>query len=481
MQVGLNLTPSDKFNSLLQHLSPNFVKVAIAEGVNNAANKGYKLIVDATPVDTGALRDSIKVQIATTQDLNARIYSDIDYACVFNAAAIVTTSNGSKRIIDVEIGDMVLTQTGEYQKVIAKRKMSALLKPNMVDIEVPWRNGKNHKLTVTSDHKILAFREGRNKWIEAGDLRLTDLLYVRKKLGKKNENRKIFICINCGKEFSRKQDGAGKYCNQDCRTEHWGSGNSPHIGSVRSNDSREKMRLSAIARFEKNPETHPNILVSAKGFKTSYEKAVATWLDERGILYTEQEKIGKSYVDFCLLIENVIIEADGAFWHRNQAIDIARDKRIKELAPDTVIIHLHFFDKRFSPELDLNPLPGVYYVPCNPGPDTFTDPRYFKTAPIVSLRQWVYGKKTHKKDGLTASVYDLTVENVHSFMANGILISNCYVEYGTGKYNELSSEARMSGYKGRKAVAMFRKNRNAICMLMRQEITKSVKTSLFGD
>ena len=43
------------------------------------------------------------------------------------------------------------------------------------------------------------------------------------------------------------------------------------------------------------------------------------------------------------------------------------------------------------------------------------------------LKKFVYPKQNNGK------LYDLSIENVHSYYANGILISNCFVEFGTNR------------------------------------------------
>jgi very-short-patch-repair endonuclease len=348
----------------------------------------------------------------------------VDYACIFGPSTTVATDMGPKRIADVKVGDRVLTQAGDFQRVTATHSFPAIEKPDLIDIEVPWRAGKSHRLTVTLDHKVLVFRDGRNQWVMAGDLRGSDLMYVRRKAA---HNKITKVCEWCGGRFS---GAARRYCSQACRNAHWASGANPHLGALRSDESRARMSAANRAR---GAGVTLNRACAERGRMSAPERAVAEWLSGRGVSFERQVQFGEHVVDFFLPGAMTVIEADGAYWHQDQARDVERDRAILAAAPGVQITHLHFFEKRFSPRLDAEPIPGTRYVACNPGPKSFTDPEQFEARPILSLRQWRYGDRKPQKQGAwSARLYDLTVEGVHSFFANGILVSNSHVEWGTG-------------------------------------------------
>lgn len=200
---------------------------------------------------------------------------------------------------------------------------------------------------------------------------------------------------------------------------------------TRSDSAKEKMAKSARERLANNPESHPNRLVSAKGFKTQCEKAVEEWLIARGVAYRSQHPIGVAFVDFYLPDSDTIIEADGAYWHQDQQRDIERDRRLLQHAPNVRIVHTHFVDARFTPErLDREPLPSVSYVPCNPGPSSFVDPDVFVGTPVLSVKHWRYEQTTRTP----VKLYDVTVEGVPSFVASGVVIHNSFQEFGTSRH-----------------------------------------------
>ena len=413
------------------------------------AQEIYEASQDLVPVDTGALKESGHIEEVGSAVGEGLWYVVYDaptkdqskwksYACVLGASTQVAVKGGERPIGQIKVGDLVLTQTGEYKHVIATNRFPATKKPELVEITTEYRKGRNHVLTVTTDHKILTYRDGRNTWIQAGDLKETDVLYSRIK---KAHNKGKFIdpaktCINCGVTFNRHTEsgsivGQGKYfCTPECHADYWSKGNNPHIGMKRSQETKDRIAAKNRERFKVHPEQHPNYIVNKKGFKTDAEKEVESWLISAGNEYHTQHKIGQHFADFYLPEENIVIEVDGAYWHKDQIKDIERDAELKETDPSLTIVHVHYFDKRHSPKLELMPLEDVYYVPCNPGMHSFVDPSTFKQAKILKLRHFTYANNRTNKPTM---LYDLTIEDVHSFYAAGILVSNSFVELGTSR------------------------------------------------
>lgn len=389
------------------------------------------------PVDTGRLRASITpVVVSMAGEVKGIVGSNVAYACIYDAHTRITTINGSKTIGQVEVGDYVLTQSGEYRRVVAKTMFPVTEKPDLVEIEVPWRSGKTHKVTVTVDHKVLAYRNGRNKWILAGDLVATDMLYSRRKLVHNRGTAAVHTCLNCGIQYTYDKvlHQGKKFCSLACKHEYWhDKGHNPHIGMVRSKESRENMSAAAILKLAEHPELHPSRIVARHGHVTNHEKEIRDWLTGIGQQFGFQHPVGTHVVDFYIPDTQTIIEADGAFWHQDQAVDIERDRTIIESMPDAKIIHVHFTEQRFTPNLDHNPLPNVYYVAVNPGMHSYTDPTQFEARPIISLRKWRYERPIGRAGACVPMLYDLAVDGVHSFFANGILVSNSYQELGTVK------------------------------------------------
>lgn len=267
----------------------SILKIAIEEAcilVENSAK------INA-PVDKGLLRKSINHRIIDKAGQTVGLIgTNVEYACIFGSNTIIKTIEGNKRITDIVIGDMVLTQTGEYRKVLNCITRPAKEVPDLVTIKCEYRKGRFHTITTTKEHKFIAYHDGRNKWIEAGNLSIDDLLFSMKKPAhnKGNYTNNSKICIQCGK----------------------------------------------------------------------------------------------------------------------------------------------------------NPLENVFYQVCNPHTDSYVNMDVFHTRKIVSIKHHRY-EKSHKNHAMSANVYDLTVDTIHSYYANGILVSNSYVEFGTGIHAE-KGDGRKTGW-----------------------------------
>ena len=388
-----------------------------------------------SPVDTGRLRASITPKVVTMAEVvEGVVGSNVSYACIFKSHARIVTEDGGKTIGQIQVGDKVLAQDGNYRRVTATYAFPATEKPDLVDIEIAWRKDRTHKLTVTADHKILTHRDGRNKWIKAGELKPTDRLYSRRKLAhnKGTGQATMRVCANCSKMFLHGDGYQNRvYCSLKCRKEHWRTEHNPHFGMKRSQAAREKMSRLMRRRLRERPETHPNRVLAQRGYVTDCERQVKEWLDGCGVEYEAQKSIGRHIVDFYIPAAQTVFEADGAFWHQDQSKDIKRDGAIKAKLPDANVVHIHFTDERFTPDLKANPLPDVYYVAVNPGMKSYADVRQFETREILALHPWRYERPKGKGGAKVPKLYDLTVEGMHSFFANGILVSNSYQELGT--------------------------------------------------
>lgn len=399
------------------------VRVEAAAKTNATGRPGPNVI-------TGRLRSSIGYRVgADSQGPYVDIGSNVSYACVFDAHTVITTRTGPRTIGQIEIGEEVLTQAGDFQPIVGKWSFPAVEKPELIDIEVPWRSDRTHQVTLTLDHRVLVLRDERNQWIFAGDLRDGDMLYSTRKLAHNKGTALLKTCDHC---LDAHRNQGKRYCSTACRDEAWAAGANPHLGAIRSDATRQKIS-EAAKRSQQGARL--NRQLSALGHETRPEYEVAAWLDERGVNYERQVPIGDYIVDFFDAERREIIEADGGYWHRDQKKDIERDRELLRLCPGVEITHIHFYDKARPPfePIDPEPLAGVRYVVCNPGPKSYVDPERFRVVPATILRTWRYGDEAAKSKGTWhASLYDLAVNGVHSFLANGVVVSNSYVELGHG-------------------------------------------------
>jgi len=390
---------------------------------------------------SGRLRKSIKVKKSTFEGGGyiTKAGGPGAMQCIFGGRAtrVVTEHKGNVCISAVKVGDMVLTQTGEYRKVVDKQSFPAVEKPDLIEMVIYDVNKcsiHHHKLTVTEDHKMLAVRDGKNQWVKAVDLVLSDKLIIRKRIAYNKGTGCVKKCAFCGEMFGSGVNGlrARKksiYCNIKCRDLAYATDMNPHIGLKRSEASKKKMSKKRIEMISENPGLHPNRLAGSKK-QTRIENEVECWLKDSGRKYIFQYEISSLFLDFYLPDENIVYEVDGGYWHKDQNKDIERDKKILESIKGVKIFHIHFIVGDSAKGFKTNPIENVFYIPCNPGMSTFVNADLFTPTKIISLNKKKYTKGQTK-------LYDLSVEGVHSFFANGVLTSNSWlVEHGHGPGKE---------------------------------------------
>lgn len=408
--------------------APAFMAKNLSEAIKKTVIQIGGDAVRNAPARTSNLRGS---EYTKWSALAGEIGFRAKYACVYGADTQVVTDNGSKRIADIKKGDSVLTQDGNFHKVLATPRISAKEKPNLVNLSINWRKNMQHKLTLTTDHKVLSKVNGAVCWVEAGKLEVGDIVFQRTKAAHNKGVGKKYIKKTC-LECTNKYIGQGKkYCSPGCRDSVYRKSH-PQIGTKRREEARGNIAKANKKRFIEHPETHPNRIMSKNKTMTLPERKVKMFLDVQKVKYETQKQIGKSFVDFFCKEIKTIYEADGAYWHKNQEKDIKRDKSIlNNLSASWKIIHIHFTDKRWSRNIINKPLPNVEYIQVNPSMGSYISLGIFEETTVLSAKKWTYKPRFLKRN---RTLYDLTVEGVHSFVASGVVVSNSFVHDGTGLY-----------------------------------------------
>ena len=106
----------------------------------------------------------------------------------FTGDANVLTKDGYKEIKNIEIGEMVLTNDGTYNKVLQKMEYD-IIEP-MLKI-VTKQNNKYYISTCTLDHKILIRRNNKNTFIEARNIKDGDLCCLPAKVSQNRNNNAL--------------------------------------------------------------------------------------------------------------------------------------------------------------------------------------------------------------------------------------------------------------------------------------------------
>ena len=96
----------------------------------------------------------------------------------FTGDALVHTLKGIKPLKKVEIGDYVVTEDGKFNKVL--NTFSYDIEESMIKIKHLYGTNKYYPTICTRDHKILIYRNGNREWIEAQNIVEGDYVCVPK-------------------------------------------------------------------------------------------------------------------------------------------------------------------------------------------------------------------------------------------------------------------------------------------------------------
>jgi G:T-mismatch repair DNA endonuclease (very short patch repair protein) len=91
-------------------------------------------------------------------------------------------------------------------------------------------------------------------------------------------------------------------------------------------NATEEQRLKMIT---------PWINASKDKKNTTIEQFIATKLDQQGIVYVREKRIGNYYVDFYIESENKVIEVNGCWWHGCEQCGFNNPEHIEKRAKDT--------------------------------------------------------------------------------------------------------------------------------------------------
>lgn len=92
---------------------------------------------------------------------------------------------------------------------------------------------------------------------------------------------------------------------------------------------REKIRSTLLCTYKNNPAVlenrKPSGINQFANRMTSIERPIADTLNQLGIGFIHNYRIGRYFADF-LILENVVFECDGEYWHRDSEKDRRKDQ-----------------------------------------------------------------------------------------------------------------------------------------------------------
>ncbi len=97
----------------------------------------------------------------------------------FSGKTVITTNDGYKKIRDIQIGDMVLTHTGEYHAVTDV--MSKMYDGDMIKLHYGRKKNNATAIRATAEHPIWVERDGTRSWMSMSKVIPGDIIFVESK------------------------------------------------------------------------------------------------------------------------------------------------------------------------------------------------------------------------------------------------------------------------------------------------------------
>lgn len=307
--------------------------------------------------------------------------------CLVFYGTPVYTVEGWKRIVDVKVGDLVLTHKGRFQPVIQVHRGVA----EEDTIELRLHNSR-YILPLTKNHPVLS----GGRWVEAERLKAGDIVHML-----------AAPCAYCGKPALR------EYCNNSCATrgaKKW----------TKANEGCRRRVQDGVFVLQK-PETKlaANRKLALNARSGSWLERKFAWaLNELGlqpdrcypIPKTKRDTLDRQrywFADFAFPRLRVAIECDGVAWHKDVDRDLARQKDI-ESQGWTV---MRFPESRIKSELMVCAQEVARITNNHAHGYTFGE---FKVVAV---------NITKRKNRYTT--YNLSVAEDESFIANRVVVHNC--------------------------------------------------------
>lgn len=355
----------------------------------------------------------------------------------------VKTNNGLVEIEKIKVGDLVQTENGSYQQVL-----NNIYKGKSKTIRIRTDNAE--ELEVTPDHKILTARG----WIEAKYLTNRDLIkhfwvsdekieegteldwLVGLILADGSVTKSPVICAGNVKERAIEiKKIADKVFNIDSRV-YW------HCRSW----------YVALTR-------RPNQVKKTKSPIVEYLKSIDIW-GHNSFNKIFPQKVTKMMIqgfiegDGCLANKRIRIKNESmakTIFETLQALRIKSCRSKYEFGVDVISFETSSFKWKLKYDENTSSDKGVFYpkpkwkLPRSDGDRQNFGPKMMKRAPFISSyvldrigkkygfeidksSTWSKVISINSNSQAESKVYDLMIENVHSFVVGGCVVHNCYQE-----------------------------------------------------
>ena len=358
----------------------------------------------------------------------------------FLKGELVNTSNGLKNIEDVKVGDLVISHDGTYNKVC-----ETMVSKSMLIYDV--KSSVTHNINTTINHPFYILRNGEKKFVEAKDLTIEDYLLVP--INKKEEtilwngttlnyNNHNTLVNNLPLKDIRFWYLIGRFIGDGWVTKRKSRNN--NISGIIVCGNEYKMntltkRIEGLFNYRIVKEETVNKL-------QILNKELGEFCNQFGIGAKNKnipQNILNMSVEYLKPLLEGIIDSDGCFTQNKYKVSSISKKLVYNIG-----------------ELVLKVLKAPYYIyktKCNPKGvisgrvvnqnDLYeitwrTDNKNNKNIAFVD-NDYLYSKIRDIKQRIEClDVYNLEVENTHTYCVNNVAVHNCQDFSSIGK-NDLSN------------------------------------------
>jgi hypothetical protein len=363
-------------------------------------------------------------------------------ACIAKDS-LVLTKRGQVKIQEVNVGDFVKTENGSWQKVL--KNINQGIKPT---IKIRVSNGE--ELICTKDHKILT----QDGWKEAQFLTKKDIIksfWVEKERKNVGDLKDWLIglsladgdlvnsttTISCSSEsFAQKVSLIAEkafglknckvYFKERCWYVSLGHFNKNDHGLMRNHPFKDELKKHEINNLNCYTKRLP---------KNISLMMIAGFIEGDGCLRNSKIRLKNKELAYDVykslqsyrIPSSFYIDIDGASTVTFHDYENKLPFQVKErlfVSPRAMYYPRSYVNKKYSKK------DGLLYQITAPkkvkGVPYITHSSFIKTK--IKPEHDLWSKVLSIKDNKEEQVFDLSVENIHSFVVGGLVVHNCYQE-----------------------------------------------------
>lgn len=335
--------------------------------------------------------------------------------CFTNSRTRIYTSKGWVQIKDIKVGDLVLTHKGRFRKVTELVFTEREVPSKFIITCKMKREGRTIELRdITGEHPVLV----NGNWIKVKDIKIGQKLHLLHDKCSYEECNKPYPIFYRDSVDHCKVD----HCSVSCK--------SFDKSKNRTEEERQKFtangRKSCSEKYPNAEHLHTsevvNKILSKMGsprFVSYIELKLRYFLDQLKVDYKvgyripaiKKDPLDRQryfYPDIYIESLNIVIEADGIAWH-DAEIDKRRDVEIKEsIGADTF---------RFK-ERDIRKNGKEVFEELERIVKNHRGEYSFKHIEVIKIEEILYAPGSRK-------LYNFSVEEDESYIANGMVVHNC--------------------------------------------------------